>query len=117
MDRERLYSLLVRRECILVLFVLSALLNALTGSSDARVPVAGLIFFPLLAWFAYKRKIVAIWTTVLLLLFIGSGFLYDSVSVFADEGVSFSLLLALKLVLGVFLTWGALILHRERHLD
>ena len=120
MEWQAALKILVRRETILVVFVLSAVVS--TAAEDfgaiqenSILPLLSLAVFPVLAWFTHKRALLATWCTILLLLVVGSGFLYDAFLDLAKAQEPAVLLSLLRMVLGVYLTWGALILHRERH--
>ncbi len=120
MERNPAVKLILRRETILVAFVLSSVVSAVTADYGSEadgtiLPLLSLGVFPVLAWFTHKRALLATWCTVLLLLMTGSGFLYDA---FLDlaKGSNPSVIYSLfRIMLGVYLTWGAVILHRERH--
>lgn len=116
---KRLLDLLLRRETILIAFVvatiLDACIDAITDGSWFRVCLAAVVF-PTLAWYTYKRQLIITWTTIVLLLLIGSGYLYDSFSALAGAGSEPAAIHIFKIVAGIYLTWGALVLHRERHL-
>lgn len=122
MERNPFVKLILRRETILAAFVLSAIVTTLntdfSSTGENRIlPLLSLAVFPLLAWFTHKRALLATWCTVLLLLMTGSGFLYDAFVNLAksdDPAVVSSLL---RIIFGTYLTWGALLLHRERHLS
>ena len=79
------------------------------------LPVLSLLIFPMLAWFTHKHALLATWCTVLLLIMTGSGFLYDAFVNLAKSGDPDFLPSLFRIVFGTYLTWGALIIHRERH--
>jgi len=114
-------AFIMRRETVLVAFLLSAVVNTfLSGSStltsgvlDTEISVA---VFGLLAWFTYKKRLLATWTTILILLVYGSGFLYDGFNVLIGKTDGDFVVNLVKIMVGIYLTWGALIIHRERHL-
>lgn len=119
-ERSRPLSFIMRRETILSVFVVSAILSTLLGESGAHqsttlLTVMALVVFPLLAWFTHKRQLLATWCTILVLIMYGSGFLHDSFVSLTDDNEANILVLILKGLAGIYLTWGALILHRERH--
>ncbi|QGY39774.1 hypothetical protein GM415_06445 [Pseudodesulfovibrio cashew] len=114
-------DILLKRDTVLLAFVVTGIANTLAtdfGASSEKtlLSVLSVIAFPLVAWFAHKRQLLAIWCTVLLLIVTGSGFLYDAFSGLKQGAdVSYAVML-LKTVAGIYLTWGALLLHRERHI-
>ena len=118
MKENRAIEFVLRRETILVACVVASvtttLLDAIGGASWMRFVLA-LFVFPVLAWFTHKKQLFVTWTTILLLLYIGSGYLYDGFSRLGGDGTGPLVLDLFKGVAGVYLTWGALIIHRERH--
>lgn len=118
MNGKLIIEFIMRREAILVAFVVAAVTTAYVDSvseeSWLRFGLA-IFAFPVLAWFTHKRQLFVTWTTILLLLLIGSGYLYDSFSGLAGQGTGSWLVDFIKVSAGVYLTWGALIIHRERH--
>jgi len=120
MERNPVVKLMLRRETILAAFVLSAIFSTLNTDFSATgeqyiMPLLSLVVFPLLAWFTHKRALLATWCTVLLLIMSGSGLLYDAFVNIAKSGNPDYLASLFRIVFGTYLTWGALILHRERH--
>lgn len=120
MERNPIVKLILRRETILVAFVLSAIVTTVNTDFSATgeeyiLPVLSLLIFPMLAWFTHKHALLATWCTVLLLIMTGSGFLYDAFVNLAKSGDPDFLPSLFRIVFGTYLTWGALIIHRERH--
>jgi len=117
-----LMEFFLRRTTILALFVITALLGALSAPAGqeahgALYGILACIVLPLLAWFTYKRQLLATWCTVVLLLINGSGLLYDSIlGVTGRMDISF-LMIGIKGLAGIYLTWGALVIHRQRHIQ
>ena len=118
----RMLATLARRDLILVAFVLSAglggLVDALKGA-DGPWGLAGLsaLVFLALAWLTRQGKPLATMVTVILLLLKGSSFLYDGLSgLFGQETLLPTALLPLLAAAGAYLTWGALVLHREQRI-
>lgn len=118
MNSNPAIEFILKRETILVAFVVAsvstAFIDAMGDESWVRFVLA-LVVFPTLAWFTHKKQLFVTWTTILLLIFIGSGYLYDSFSRFAGESSGSLALDLFKVIAGIYLTWGALIIHRERH--
>lgn len=113
---------LLRRETILVIFVLATLvvgvMDGISGGSRESwtFGIATILVYGTLAWFTHKRQSLATWVTILVLIVTGSGYLYDGV-VALTQGSDVSLLgMGSKALVGIYLTWGALIIYRERHL-
>jgi len=120
MKENRFLNLILRRETVLVVFVFSAVVTSLTTDFGAQeenkiLPLLSLIIFPALAWFTHKRALLATWCTVLLLIMTGSGFLYDAFLNLTKSDDPAFLFSFFRILIGVYLSWGALILHRERH--
>ncbi len=116
------FSFFLSRKAILAAFVLSALVSGLTGAvagAENSWSLAGLsvAVFAVLAYFTYQRQILATWTTILVLLVNGSGFLYDGLTVLVGNREGPWAFVPVQIVVGVYLTWGALVLHRERHIE
>jgi len=113
---------LLRRETILVVFVLAALvigvMDGMAGGSRESwtFGIATILVYATLAWFTHKRQSIATWATVLVLLVTGSGYLYDGFVALTQNSEANMLGMVCKAVVGIYLTWGALIIHRERHL-
>ncbi len=111
----------LRRETILAAFVLSGLVTAIIDGmrvGTQEVWITGLVTivtFSLLAWFTHQRRLLATWATILVLIVTGSGYLYDSFNSLAHASEGMVLVDIFKVVAGIYLTWGALIIHRERH--
>lgn len=116
---NRLLELVLRRESVLVVFVVTAVAKTLftefAAAGEGRLlSILSLIIFPVLAWFAHKGFLLATWCTILLLIMTGSGLLFDAFNALQANGEGYPLLL-FKCVVGIYLTWGALVLHRKRH--
>jgi len=118
----RMLATLARRDLILCAFVLSAplggLVDALRGA-EGPWALAGLsaAVFLALAWLTRQGRSLATLATVLLLILKGSGFLYDGLSgLFGRESLLPTPLLPVLVVAGAYLTWGALVLHREQRI-
>lgn len=117
---EDLRMLLLHRITILIVMVLTAIIMALTDGFAQNTGEgwfgAGLTIFVFtaLAWFTYEKKPIATWMTVLVLLFKGSDLLYDCMVEVAGEMHSSFFVLILKGLAGIYLTWGALVIHRHR---
>ncbi|MGL1861144.1 MAG: hypothetical protein OCC46_01320 [Pseudodesulfovibrio sp.] len=111
----------LRRETILAAFVLSGLVTAIIDGmrvGTQEVWITGLVTvvtFSLLAWFTHQRRLLATWATILVLIVTGSGYLYDSFTSLTHASEGMVLVDIFKVVAGIYLTWGALIIHRERH--
>lgn len=112
----------LRRETILAVFVVAILISGLFGELKAGtengwltgiLPVA---IAATLAFFTYKRQLLATWATILVLIITGSGYLHDSFTGLTSDAEGDFFSLAVKALAGIYLTWGALIIHRERHL-
>lgn len=118
---DAVLRLFTRRETILLAFVIVTVCTAV-GDIMAGVPdawltgISAVVVFGLLAWFTHQRQLLATWCTVLMLIVVGSGHLYDSFVAFNGSGDASIGLLILKGIAGIYLTWGALIIHRERHI-
>lgn len=113
---------LLKREVILAIFVLMTLVvgisdGAAGGSRESwTVGILTILVYSTLAWFTHKRRLIATWATVAVLIVTGSGYLYDGfVGLVQGSDASFITLLG-KALVGIYLTWGALLIHRERHL-
>ncbi len=118
MRENKIIQFLMRRETILAIFVLTSVTTAFfdTANDDTWLrAVLAVVVFPVLAWLTHKRSLIPTWTTVLLMLLVGSGYLYDSFNNLAGPGEGTLSVDLIRIVAGVYLTWGALILHRERH--
>lgn len=117
---KRLLEIILRRETILIAFVVATIADAVLDAVADRggwFRVCLSVFaFPTLAWFTYKRQLIVTWATILLLLLIGSGYLYDSFTALAGPATAPFAVHLFKIAAGIYLTWGALVLHRERHL-
>lgn len=119
---RKILDLLMRRESVLVAFVFSAIAASLmtdygADKDNTILTILSLVTFPLLAWFTHKRLLLATWCTVLLLLISGSGLLYDGFTDLTQSASPAYGLFIGRILLGIYLTWGALIIHRERHLQ
>ncbi|MEF2229849.1 MAG: hypothetical protein V3571_02890 [Pseudodesulfovibrio sp.] len=118
----RLLANMARRDMILVAFVLSAplsgLVDALKGAEGPwRLAALSVAVFLALAWLTRQGRRLATLATVLLLLLEGSGFLYDGLSgLFGQDARLPGALLPLLVAAGAYLTWGALVLHREQRI-
>lgn len=120
MERHPAIKLILRRETVLTVFVLSAVVSTAVTDFDASaentvLPLLSLVVFPVLAWFTHKRGLLATWCTVLLLIMTGSGFIYDAFTDLMKSDEPSVFLSLFSIILGMYLTWGALLLHRERH--
>lgn len=111
----RVFNILRQRNIILLMFVITGISSSLGFPVDTwDYSQLGVIVFPIIAWFAYKRQSLAMTATILLLLIMGSGFLYDGFLALVGKGDEFGWIHLVKSVTGIYLTWGALVLHRER---
>ena len=116
------FAFLMGRKAILAAFVLSAFLtglaSSLAGAPDAW-PLAWIsaVVFAVLSWFTWQHQLLATWATILVLLVNGSGFLYDGLTVLFGNREGHPALIPVQIVAGAYLTWGALVLHRERHIE
>jgi len=120
MERHPAIKLILRRETVLTVFVLSAVVSTAVTDFDASgentvLPLLSLVVFPVLAWFTHKRALLATWCTVLLLIMTGSGFIYDAFIDLMKSDEPSVFLSLFSITFGIYLTWGALLLHRERH--
>ena len=117
-----LLNFFLDRRTILAAFVLSAFLtglaSSLAGAEDAW-SLAGIsaVVFAVLAWFTWQQQVLATWATILILLVNGSGFLYDGLTVLFGHRGGHPALIPVQIVAGAYLTWGALVLHRERRIE
>lgn len=119
---NRVLEIMLRRNTVLVVMVIAGvvfgLLDAFAeGSGQGWFSAAVIIFvFSALAWFTYDQQPVATWTTILVLLIKGSDLLYDCILGFAGKMDGSLVMFLLKGLAGIYLTWGALVVHRERPL-
>lgn len=118
---QRLFSFLLRRNTVLIVMVVAAVVTGLAdgfsqGTGRGWFNAAVVIFvFSALAWFTYTKQPVATWTTVVLLLIKGSDLLYDAVLGVTGANPEPVGVLIAKGVAGIYLTWGALVVHRDRY--
>ncbi|MDC0336457.1 hypothetical protein OAN24_06160 [Pseudodesulfovibrio sp.] len=116
-----IFAFILRRESILVAFVGSGIVSAIIdgvriGTQDAWLFGAlTVVVFGLLAWFTHQRYLLATWSTILVLLTTGAGYVYDSFNSLTHASESMLIVDLFKITAGIYLTWGALIIHRERH--
>ena len=116
------FTFLLRREVILAIFVLSTVVVGLSdgasgGSRESwTVGILTILVYSTLAWFTHQRWLIATWATILVLLATGSGYLYDGFVGLTHDSEAGFLTLIVKALVGIYLSWGALIIHRERHL-
>ncbi len=110
-----------RRETILTVFVCMAVIMGVAhgivgGSWEGWLfGLLTILVYSALAWFTYQRQALPTWVMIGVLIITGTGYFYDSLVALmhgSNEGI---LLLLGKAAVGIYLTWGALILHRERH--
>lgn len=118
---DAVLRLFARRETILLTFVVATICTAIGGIAEGVTDawftgIGSVVVFGLLAWFTHQRQLLATWCTVLVLIVVGSGHLYDSFLALTGPEVTSFPMLILKGVVGIYLTWGALLIHRERHI-
>lgn len=117
---QQLYSFLLRRNTVLIVMVVAAVVTGLAdaislGTGRGWFNAAVVIFvFSALAWFTYTKQPVATWTTVVLLLIKGTDLLYDAVLGVTGANPESAAVLIAKGLAGIYLTWGALVVHRDR---
>ncbi|QJB55810.1 hypothetical protein [Pseudodesulfovibrio sp. zrk46] len=113
------FSFLFRREAFLLVFVAVAFAMGISDGIDGQGWGFGLLtiaVYTTLAWFTHQRRHIPTLMTILVLILTGSGYLYDSftsLTMSADPNI---LLMIFKGTVGVYLTWGALIIHREHRI-
>lgn len=118
-----LLNLMLRRETVLVVFLIVALITGLATAMHAATGGAWAVFllsmvvYGVLAWFTRERQTLASWALIIILLVKGSGLLLAAFSAFRDASADPALVSVLKGMAGVYLTWGALVLHRERRIQ
>ena len=117
-----LLNFFLDRRTILAAFVLSPLLSGVSGSMTGGAGGWSLVeisipVFAVLAWFTWQQQVLATWATILILLVNGSGFLYDGLTVLFGHRGGHPALIPVQVVAGAYLTWGALVLHRERRIE
>lgn len=119
-ERNSMLAALMRRETVLSVFVFTTVVSTLlsdfgVAGENTWIKLLSVVVFPLLAWFTHKRYLLATWCTILLLIVTGTEYIYEGFMTLRhgmDE--SFAMLI-IKTLVGIYLTWGALLIHRERH--
>jgi len=111
---------ILRRDAILIAFVLSPLLNgaadALGGRPDWPLAFGSAAVFAVLAWLTRQEWGLATWTSVVLLLVEGSNMLYEGLTGLLRDSTLPGWLLPPLVLAGAYLTWGALVLHRHKRI-
>ncbi|WP_419786273.1 hypothetical protein [Pseudodesulfovibrio sp.] len=114
----RLLTPILHRDTILAAFVLSPLLNGavamLAGTPDWPFAWGSVAIFAVLAWLTRQGWGLASWATVLLLLYAGTNQLYYGLNGLVHKSQLPGWLLPILVVTGAYLTWGALVLHRQK---
>jgi len=120
MSDLRFLHWLLNRRVILVGFVVITTLNTLASfwagvpAETLAVNVFAVPVYGALAWYAYKRQPVATWMLIVVLILNGSGYLYDGLTnlIALQDGSTIANLL--RVVAGMFLSWGMLVIYQER---
>ena len=114
---RRVFDLIFRREVVLIIFLcLKALAAVFTGvtvnSNEAwGIGILALMTYAVIAWFAYKRRVVSIWAISVIMLYEGVGTMLTSWTNFSAGPA----IASLGLLVGTYLILGGLAVFSSRH--
>jgi len=114
---RKLIGLLFRREVVLVAFMIlkaiAAVFTGLTVNSNEAwgIGILAVLTYGIIAWFAYKRRVISIWALSVIMLYEGAGTLLTSWTYFASSPA----LASLGFVVGGYLILGGLVVFSSRH--
>lgn len=112
-----LFDLLFRREVVLVVFMIlktiAAIFSGVTVNSNEvwGIGILAVLTYGVIAWFAYRRRVISIWALSIIMLYEGAGTLLTSWTYFASSPA----LASLGFVVGAYLILGGLVVFSSRH--
>lgn len=112
---------MLKRETVLVFFMAITILNSLLAgirgnTSDTwTVSVLAVFVYGTLAYFTFQRQLIATWGLITIMLFYGSGFVYDALATVVLSEAGSIALNTLQLLAGMYVFWGVLVIFKSRH--
>ncbi|WP_319541587.1 hypothetical protein [uncultured Pseudodesulfovibrio sp.] len=114
---RRVFDIVFRRDIVIVVFMIlkaiAAIFTGLTvGSNEVwGIGILAVLTYGVIAWFAYKRRVISIWALSVIMLYEGAGTLLMSWTYFGSSPA----LASLGFVVGGYLILGGLVVFASRH--